>query len=89
MSWPIGLLEIKFEELQNLTCAIWSEESSCVISSKIPIYVLCNPYAEQPLQGLELQEKTTRQRWKAYRKAYCKEPKDNWCLLPLDLKPLI
>ena len=41
--------------------------------------------AEQPLQGMELQEKEA-QNIKAYRKSFYKEPTVNRCLLILDLK---
>ena len=42
--------------------------------------------AEQPLQGMGLQEKEA-QKDKAYRKSIYKEPTVNRCLLILDLKP--
>ena len=42
--------------------------------------------AEQPLQGMELQE-TEARKIKARKKSLCKEPAINRCLLILDLKP--
>ena len=45
-----------------------------------------NPFkAEQPLWGMELQEKEV-QKDKAYRKSVEKEPADKRCLLDLELK---
>ena len=42
---------------------------------------------EQPLWGMELQEKKKHQKIKSYKKYVSKEPTAKKCLLILDLKP--
>ena len=44
--------------------------------------------AEQPLQGMRLQEKKAQKKITAYRKSVYKGPTVKRCLLILDLKPL-
>ena len=90
----LGILLFRFSQVTfNIFIHFLSPQTSGNL-----IFRKCGPYiiifqlvftpckAEQPLRGMELQEKGT-QKIKAHRKPVWKEPTDKRCLLNLNLKP--